>query len=209
MKSNRHNTVIQVKVALGKRSYPILIQENLLDQVGGYLAKKDFSRKIGVVTNPTVGPLYADRILASLKNAGFQPEVFLVPDGEKYKSLDSARKLYQQLIKHQFDRSTALVALGGGVIGDLTGFVASTYMRGIPFVQVPTTLEAQVDASVGGKVAVDLPEGKNLVGRLLPAAICLHGPCNPANAAPKRVICGISGSHQVWDYLGCGILQVS
>lgn len=160
----RENGKKVLKVDLGERSYGIVIEDGVLSQVGEHLQKLKLSKKIGVVTNPTVGRLYAEPVMESLQSAGFTPIQFAVPDGEAYKSLESARDLYKKLLKEHFDRDSALVALGGGVIGDLTGFVAATFLRGIPFIQVPTSLESQVDASVGGKVAVDLPEGKNLVG---------------------------------------------
>ncbi len=157
-------TITEVPVALGNRSYSIFIGNGLLSDTGNQLKKMGLGRTLGIVTNPTVGPLYLDPLLEGLNKEGFRTEVFLIPDGESYKTLETIKDIYQRMLSAHFDRSSTLIALGGGVIGDMTGFAAATYMRGIPFLQVPTSLEAQVDASVGGKVAVDLPEGKNLVG---------------------------------------------
>jgi len=157
-------TITEVPVALGNRSYSIFIGNGLLSDTGNQLKKMGIGRTLGIVTNPTVGPLYLDPLLEGLNKEGFRTEVFLIPDGESYKTLETIKDLYQRMLSAHFDRSSTLIALGGGVIGDMTGFAAATYMRGISFLQVPTSLEAQVDASVGGKVAVDLPEGKNLVG---------------------------------------------
>jgi 3-dehydroquinate synthase len=159
-----NEAITEVPVSLGNRSYSIYIGAGLLPDIGLQLKKAGLNKTLGVVTNPTVGPLYLDILLEGLKKADFKTEIFLIPDGEAYKTLETIKDLYQRMLKAHFDRSSALLALGGGVIGDMTGFAAATYMRGIPFIQVPTSLEAQVDASVGGKVAVDLPEGKNLVG---------------------------------------------
>lgn len=157
-------SVKRVTVELGKKSYPIYIGENILHEIGVYVKGLGVGPKVMVVTNPTVRSLYGQIVMDSLINAGF--EVFLgeVPDGEEYKSMASAQSLYDIAFESNLDRSSAIIALGGGVIGDLAGFIAATYMRGIPFIQVPTTLLAQVDSSVGGKVAVNHPKGKNIIG---------------------------------------------
>jgi 3-dehydroquinate synthase len=128
------------------------------------MAKLRTGRKAAVVTNPTVNALYGRRVLASLKDAGFTAMPVEVPDGEQYKTLDWANAIFTALLINAFDRRTPLVALGGGVIGDLTGFAAACYMRGAPFIQVPTTLLAMVDSSVGGKTGVNHPLGKNMIG---------------------------------------------
>ena len=153
-----------VRVDLGDRGYPIYIGEDVLPQVGGILKRWGATGKVMVVTNPTVGNLYLEDLLEGLRGEGYEVSSELVPDGEEYKTLDYANTLYDSLMDKRIDRSSTVVALGGGVIGDLAGFVAATFKRGIPFVQVPTTLLAQVDASVGGKVAVDHPRGKNMIG---------------------------------------------
>ena len=151
-------------VGLGERSYPIWIGEGILDDLGSALSACSFPRKIAVVTNPTVGGFYADRVLASLSREGFAPSLVTIPDGEQFKNLATLETIYDGLIRKGFDRFSGLVALGGGVIGDITGFAAATFLRGVPFAQVPTTLLAQVDSSVGGKTGVNHPLGKNLVG---------------------------------------------
>lgn len=154
----------RIRVNLGKRSYPILIGSGILNQIGSELAKLPIGKKIGIITNPTVGQYYAPPVKSALEQAGFHPYLYSIPDGESYKNLDIVRDLYYRLIDDEFDRTGSILALGGGVIGDLAGFIAATYLRGIPFIQVPTTLLAQVDSSVGGKVGVNLAVGKNLIG---------------------------------------------
>lgn len=152
-----------VKVNLGDRSYDIELGTGL-DQVGARLKELGLGRKMALVTNPTIKKLHGQRLVDSLKAAGFLVMSVEVPDGEKYKNLDWANAIYTALLTNGFDRKSALVAFGGGVIGDLTGFAAATFMRGVPFVQVPTTLLAMVDSSVGGKTGVNHPMGKNMIG---------------------------------------------
>jgi 3-dehydroquinate synthase len=154
----------QVTVGLGARSYPIWIGHGQLAQLHAALDAVGFPRRVGIVTNPTVGSLYGDAVTAALRAGGRQVSVIQVPDGEQYKTLATLEQLYDTLIEWRFDRYCGLLALGGGVIGDLTGFAAATFLRGIPFAQVPTTLLAQVDSSVGGKTGVNHPQGKNLIG---------------------------------------------
>ena len=148
-------------VALGERSYPIHIGAGLLDRPE-LLSPHISGKQVLVVSNETVAPLYLQRMLASLGD--YQCETVILPDGEQYKTLDTLNSIFDALLKARFDRSCTLLALGGGVVGDITGFAAATYQRGVHFIQVPTTLLAQVDSSVGGKTGVDIPEGKNLVG---------------------------------------------
>lgn len=145
-------------------SYPIRLGAGMLNRIGEYLPRTEFATRCAVVTNPTVGKLYASRLLDSLRSGGFDPIVVEIPDGEQYKNLDTLRSLYDKFIAAHLERHSLAVGLGGGVIGDMAGLAAATYMRGVPFVQVPTTLLAMVDASIGGKVAVDHPAGKNLIG---------------------------------------------
>ena len=153
-----------IKVNLGERSYPIYFGSGTLKDFGKTYKSFFKSKKVIVVTNPTVGRLYFKVINDSLQKDGFEVNRIDVPDGEEYKTLTWASKLFDKLIALKADRQTPLVALGGGVIGDLTGFVAATYLRGVPFAQVPTTLLAQVDSSVGGKTGVNHRKGKNLIG---------------------------------------------
>ena len=154
----------KIKVELDERSYDISIGSNILDSIGENLKSFGLSPKVAVISNPTVLSLYGERISGSIKKAGFDLISVVIPDGEEYKDLLWLQHVYDDLLKHRLDRSSALIALGGGVIGDITGFAASTYMRGISYVQVPTTLLAQVDSSVGGKTGVNHKLGKNMIG---------------------------------------------
>jgi len=153
-----------VKVKLGNRGYEIRIGTDLLAHVGAWLREKATGDKAVIVTNPIVDKLHGDALKRSLDKNGFKPAVLLVPEGEEHKSLDTAAGLYAGMQRVQAERSTPVLALGGGVIGDLAGFVAATYMRGLPFVSLPTTLLAQVDSSIGGKTAVDHGSVKNNIG---------------------------------------------
>jgi len=148
-------------VSLGERSYPIYIGSQILKS-GELLSGHLSSSQVMVVTNETVAPLYLDRIRQSLDHRSMA-EVIL-PDGEGYKSIESAMIVFDELLAKKFSRDASLIALGGGVIGDLVGFAAACYQRGVPFIQIPTTLLAQVDSSVGGKTAVNHPRGKNMIG---------------------------------------------
>jgi 3-dehydroquinate synthase len=152
-----------VKVSLGERSYDIELGASLA-QAGERIKGLGLGNRIALVTNPTVKKLHGQRVTDSLKAAGFLVMSIEIPDGEQYKTLDRANSIYTALLINSFDRTSALVALGGGVIGDLTGFAAATYMRGVPFIQIPTTLLAMVDSSVGGKTGVNHPMGKNMIG---------------------------------------------
>lgn len=152
-----------VKVDLGDRSYDIEIGTSLA-MAGAQIKGLGLGQKIALVINPTVKELYGKRVVDTLKAQGFMVMSIVIPDGEQYKNLDWANAIYTALLTNAFDRKSALVAVGGGVIGDLTGFAAATYLRGVPFVQVPTTLLAMVDSSVGGKTGVNHPMGKNMIG---------------------------------------------
>jgi len=154
----------KIRVELGERSYNISIGNNILDGIGDALKSLDLSPKVAVVSNPTVLELYGERVSNSIKGSGFDLLTVTIPDGEEYKDLLWLQHIYDELLTHKLDRSSALIALGGGVIGDMTGFAASTYMRGIACIQVPTTLLAQVDSSVGGKTGVNHKLGKNMIG---------------------------------------------
>ncbi|MCL4476735.1 MAG: 3-dehydroquinate synthase [Nitrospirae bacterium] len=153
----------EIRVELGERSYGIFIDAGMLKDLGEKVKGINPSR-VAVISNPTVYGLYGAVVSDSLKRAGLDAPLVLIPDGEGYKELLWAYYLFGELLKQRLDRASALIALGGGVIGDITGFVASTYMRGISFIQVPTTLLAQVDSSVGGKTGVNHPLGKNMIG---------------------------------------------
>lgn len=151
-------------VGLAERSYPIRIGDGILEEIGVELSAISFPKRIAVVTNPTVGALYADIVVNALNLNGFSVLRIDIPDGEEFKTLATVSTVYDSLMEAGFDRGCGLLALGGGVVGDLAGFVAATFLRGIPFVQIPTTLLAQVDSSVGGKTGVNHPLGKNLIG---------------------------------------------
>ena len=155
-------TVRELRVSLGERSYPILIGPGLLGRSDA-LSKLAQGRQVAVVTNDTVAALYEARLAASLAGATTRLSIRL-PDGEAYKNWESLDRIFERLLRERFDRQCLLVALGGGVIGDITGFAAAVYQRGVDFVQVPTTLLAQVDSSVGGKTAINHPLGKNMIG---------------------------------------------
>jgi 3-dehydroquinate synthase len=154
----------KVEVSLGSRSYSIFIGERLLSRLGTECQALGLGHRCAVISDTHVAPLYGREVLDSLKNSGFDPVQITVPAGETAKSLATVQKCYEALATHRLERKSFIVALGGGVVGDLAGFIAATYLRGIPFVQVPTTLLAQVDSSVGGKTGVNLKAGKNLVG---------------------------------------------
>ena len=148
-------------VALGNRSYPIYIGSDLLNQSELY-TQHIKSRQVVVVTNETIAPLYLDTVLNNL--LGFDVETVILPDGEQFKTLETVTHIFDKLLANKFSRNATLIALGGGVIGDMGGFAAACYQRGIAFLQIPTTLLAQVDSSVGGKTGVNHPLGKNMIG---------------------------------------------
>src|SRR5450830_562861 len=152
-----------LKVELADRSYPIHIGKNLLSDASlilPYLKRKH----VAIVTNTTVAPLYLDKLSQTLQAAGVKVISIILPDGEAYKNSETLNTIYDVLLQNRCERSTTLIALGGGVIGDLTGYAAATYLRGVPFIQVPTTLLSQVDSSVGGKTGINHPLGKNMIG---------------------------------------------
>jgi 3-dehydroquinate synthase len=151
-------------VELGARSYDILIGPGLLGEAGRRLREAECRGKIMLVSNEKVYNLYGEMAAAAIASAGYKMTTALIPDGEEYKTLATAEALYNKAFDSGLDRGSAIVSLGGGITGDLAGFVAATYMRGIAFVQLPTTLLAQVDSSVGGKVGVNHPAGKNIIG---------------------------------------------
>ncbi len=154
----------QVNVALGSKSYPVSIGPGLLAQTGRYLKENGFAGRLVVITDAHVNRLYGSTLKQALEADGFGVSIIEVPPGEAQKSLENAGRLYREMTAVRAERTTPILALGGGVIGDLAGFVAATYQRGVPLVQLPTTLLAQVDSSVGGKVAVDHGQLKNMIG---------------------------------------------
>lgn len=164
-------SIERLTVSLGERSYPIHIGAGLLGNAELY-APHAAGRIAAIVSNETVAPLYAARVEAALASAGARPMLVTLPDGEAYKDWKTLDRIFAALLQARADRRTVLVALGGGVVGDMAGFAAATYQRGVTHVQVPTTLLAQVDSSVGGKTAINHPLGKNMVGAFhQPAAV--------------------------------------
>jgi 3-dehydroquinate synthase len=149
-----------LNVGLGQRSYPIHIGPSLLDME----LVPFVGRQVAIVTNTVVAPLYLARLSEPLKRAGIKVCEIVLPDGEGHKNWESLNTIYDRLLESRCDRTTPVIALGGGVVGDLAGFAAATYQRGVPFIQVPTTLLAQVDSSVGGKTGINHPRGKNMIG---------------------------------------------
>ena len=176
MSALENTAPIEVQIALGERSYPILIGAGLLSQPSAWQGLPKASTAL-IVTNDTVGPLYASALQQALQPHYAQIHQVTLPDGETHKTWQTLNQVFDVLLSQGCDRKTVLFALGGGVVGDMTGFAAACYMRGVPFVQVPTTLLAQVDSSVGGKTAVNHPLGKNMIG---------------AFYQPARVVCDLS-----------------
>jgi 3-dehydroquinate synthase len=186
-----------VQVPLGNRSYQIKVGGGLLPRLGVECAQLKLGQRCAVITDSNVGRHFAQAALKSLSASGFQPVLITVPAGEKSKRIAMVEKCYDQLAAHRLERKSFIVALGGGVVGDLAGFVAATYLRGIPFVQVPTTLLAQVDSSVGGKTGVNLKAGKNLVGAFYQPQLVLCD-LDALKTLPKREY--ISGLAEVIKY---------
>ncbi len=155
--------MITVNVELGDRAYPIHIGSGLIGQTALF-APHITGSSVAIVTNTTVDPLYGDALRAALAPLGKKVTTVVLPDGEAHKNLETLNEIFSALLAGRADRKTTLIALGGGVIGDMTGFAAACYMRGVPFIQVPTTLLAQVDSSVGGKTGINHPLGKNMIG---------------------------------------------
>ncbi|MDJ0762688.1 MAG: 3-dehydroquinate synthase [Myxococcota bacterium] len=204
---------IQVNTPQGAY-YPIIIGEQVLAQVGALIREQlGKSGAAALVTNPTVGTFYAKKTAQSLNSAGFSVGVLEVPDGEQYKTLETVRDLYHGLLDLDLDRNGVVIALGGGVVGDMAGFAAATYLRGVPFVQIPTSLLAMVDASVGGKTGVDLKQGKNLVGAFKqPALVAIDTSVLATLDAAERVSGmaevvkhGLIGDPMLFDQLERGI----
>jgi len=162
--ARRHLSLNKIPVSLGERSYEIVIGHGILSDLGNAISRLGLGPRQMIVTSETLWPLYGKTVHDSLASSGFDVSVAFVRDDEESKSLQTVTSIYDNLLESEFDRSSGIVAVGGGVVGDVAGFAAATFMRGIPFVQVPTTLLAQVDSSIGGKTGVNYPKAKNLVG---------------------------------------------
>ncbi len=179
-------------VDLGERSYAIQIGHQVLSGLGEALRPFGFSKKAALVSNPTVFELYGEPIEKTLREAGFEVVRALMADGEEYKNLQTVSALWDQLLAERLDRRSPIIALGGGVVGDVAGFVAATYMRGVPYVQVPTTLLAQVDSSVGGKTGIDHSEGKNLIGAFHQPSLVWIDTATLGTLEPRELRCGLA-----------------
>jgi 3-dehydroquinate synthase len=182
----------RIRVDLGERGYEVVVHDGLLDHVGEFLAPFKLGPETVIVTNPVVKRHYGARIVRSLKAVGLNPTVLALPDGERTKSLRWVARVLNELLRHRYERKAWLVALGGGVIGDLAGFAASIYLRGLPFVQVPTTLVAQVDSSIGGKTGVNHLLGKNLIGTFYQPKLVLIDPGALRTLPPREYRAGLA-----------------
>ncbi len=186
-----------ITVPLGKRSYPIYIGSGVREVVGKFLSKIPagkrlrFPRQTIIITDTVVARLYLEDVQRSLKASGFSVHVIIIPPGESQKSLHRADAIYAELLRNRIGRKSTIIALGGGVVGDLAGFVAATYQRGVSFVQMPTTLLAQVDSSVGGKVGINHPLGKNMIGAFY-QPLCVIADTETLQTLPERErVCGL------------------
>ncbi|SMP53085.1 bifunctional shikimate kinase/3-dehydroquinate synthase AroKB [Noviherbaspirillum suwonense] len=182
---------ITLQVDLGERSYPISIGQSLLAH-GKLVADAVSGERAAVVTNTVVGPLYLDALVQSLRAAGKRVTEIVLPDGEEEKTWENLQRIYDGLLRDQCDRKTTVIALGGGVVGDMAGFAAATYMRGVPFVQVPTTLLAQVDSSVGGKTGINHPLGKNMIGAFYQPRAVVADTATLATLPPRELSAGLA-----------------
>jgi len=188
------NTAIQnYKVDLGSRSYDIHIEAGCLPRIGEQmLALFGKATRCLIVSNDVVAPLYLEQVQKSLQAAHWQVETHIMPDGEKFKNLEQWSKLMDTLMTSKLSRNEPIIALGGGVVGDMTGFAASCYRRGIPFVQLPTTVLAQVDSSVGGKTAINHPHGKNMIGAFYQPKLVWIDPQVLTTLEPRQVPAGLA-----------------
>ena len=181
--------MISLKVNLGERSYPICIGQNLLDQ-SELLTQHIPGNSALIVSNETVAPLYMDKVENALSNIRYK--TLILPDGEEFKNLDVLNTIYDSLLENRLDRNTTLIALGGGVIGDITGFAAASYQRGVHLIQIPTTLLSQVDSSVGGKTAVNHPLGKNMIGAFYQPKSVIADTSTLDTLEPRQLCSGIA-----------------
>ena len=180
-----------LNVALAKRSYPIHIGRGLLSDAS--LILPHLKRKhVAIVTNTTVAPLYLEQLSDTLQASGVQVIPIILPDGEAYKNSDTLNLIYDALLQNRCERSTTLIALGGGVIGDLTGYAAATFLRGVPFIQIPTTLLSQVDSSVGGKTGINHPLGKNMIGAFYQPQVVLADIDTLQTLPPREFSAGVA-----------------
>ncbi len=182
----------EISVGLGDRSYTITVQPGLLDRVGEYACSQNLQSPIPIIADETVSGLYGQRVVSSLRDAGYETQILSFPPGEASKNLDTVARLYDGMVKINPERKSGVIALGGGVTGDIAGFVAATYLRGIRFIQIPTTLLADVDSSVGGKVGVDHSGGKNLIGAFHQPVAVLIDPNTLQSLDRKQIRAGLA-----------------
>lgn len=175
-----------VQVDLADRAYQVIVESGLLTRAGEHIAPLSLGKRAAVITDSNVDPHHGDNLLASLTSSGIEATRHVAPAGEASKCFEQLGNLCSELAAARHDRSSFIIALGGGVIGDLAGFVAASFFRGIPFVQIPTTIVAQVDSSVGGKTGINLPEGKNLVGAFHQPSLVLVDPNTLATLPPRE-----------------------
>ena len=205
-----------IDVGLGKRSYPIMVAAGLLSEIGLDLRQRAVAKRYVVIADDRVAALYGKTLIESLTSQGLSCDLLIFPHGEASKNMTTIARLASSLAQLGVDRKDCLIALGGGVTGDITGFVAAIYMRGIPFVQVPTTLLAQVDSSVGGKTGVDIPEGKNLVGAFYqPRAVYIDSrvltsltPDELLNGLAEVIKYGVIHDRDFFDFLAANREQI-
>ena len=187
----------QVEVDLGERSYPVLISRGLLGECPRLLRERGTSHRLFLISNPAVFGLFGDSLVEGLTETGFEVTPIRIGDGERFKSLSTVDGIYTRLIAHRADRESTIVGLGGGVTGDVAGFVAATFLRGLPFIQIPTTLLAQVDSALGGKTGVNHPQGKNMIGAFhQPRLVCVD--TDTLATLPARELA--SGLYEVIKY---------
>ncbi|MGM0213793.1 3-dehydroquinate synthase [Enterococcus sp. AZ109] len=190
-----------LNINLPSKSYEILVQKDALKKIGSWTGELWTQRKIALISDSNVFPLYGETVMQYLGIQGYEVHPYVVDAGEKSKSLATANEIYDFLTAHDFSRSDSLIGLGGGVIGDLTGFVASTYMRGLSFIQVPTSLLAQVDSSIGGKTGVNCEKAKNLIGTFAQPDGVLIDP-NTLKTLPERRL-----SEGMAEVIKCALIQ--
>ena len=191
IQTNDQDFMQTLNVGLAERSYPIHVGSGLLDRPELLLPHLPRKRTV-IVSNTTVAPIYLDRLSSGLIQHGIQVESIILPDGEQYKNSDSLNTIYDALLKSRCERTTPLIALGGGVIGDITGYAAATYLRGVPFIQIPTTLLAQVDSSVGGKTGINHSLGKNMIGAFYEPLLVLSDSATLNTLPDKELRAGIA-----------------
>jgi 3-dehydroquinate synthase len=191
MLRSENKKVSRIQVSLGARSYPIYVGRHLLSGCGKFFTAHHLPRQVVIITDATVGPLYAAPLRQSLTGSGYSVQTIALPPGEREKNFRRTDSVISFLLRHKVERNSVIIALGGGVIGDLAGFVAAIYQRGVCFVQIPTTLLAQVDSSIGGKVGVNHPLGKNMIGAFYQPEFVLTDVETIRTLPRREIICGL------------------